>query len=128
MLLLAEGQTGEPGNIPKSNVFFFGCLGAPDGDVLSNEMSAGRTMAETVVCLSCRRRVLETGPVRTAFVVDEWALEVTFLRVLLLTTVSIKPLCSVLICSFEATVNRMPSERPLGTSQQKQCSFRYGGA
>jgi hypothetical protein len=123
MLLLAEGQTDEPGNIPKRNVFF-DCLGALDGNVLPQKMSAGRAMAGTVVCLSWWRRVLEPGSVRTAFVVDGWALEPIFL----LTTVSIKPLCSVLICSFEATVNRMPSEQPLGTLQQKQCCFGYGGA
>jgi len=85
-------------------------------------------MAATAVCLSWRRRVLEPGPVCTAFVVDEWALEPIFLGVLLLTTVIIKPLCSVLICSYEATVNRMPSERPLGTLQQKLYCFGYGGA
>ena len=72
-LLLAEGQTGESGNLPESNIFF-GCLGTLGGNVLPQKMSAGLAVAETVVCLSWRRRVLEPGPVRTAFVIDEWAL------------------------------------------------------
>jgi len=41
LLLLVEGQKGEPGNLPKINVFF-GCLGALDGNVLPQKMSAGR--------------------------------------------------------------------------------------
>ena len=41
MLLVAEGQKGEPASLPKS-IFPPGCLGALDGNVPTQKMAAGR--------------------------------------------------------------------------------------